>query len=122
MAGGGNRGASSLICKADRRLRNDQPWERETSHLSLARDRSTEIQYLLSCITLVAALIPLRIRASDNWDVSKGAANGDGAGRVKFSHPVKPARSPRRRSPNKVSSRGFAKILTHSKIRVLVYR
>src|SRR5215831_5523587 len=43
----GNRGASSSLCEADRRLRDDQPWGHETSHLSLARDRSTEIRYLL---------------------------------------------------------------------------
>src|SRR5215831_4580795 len=58
----GNRGASSSICKADRRLGDDQPWEHETSHMSLARERSTEIRYLLPVLSWSPLLIPTRTR------------------------------------------------------------
>ena len=37
----GNRGASSSICEADRRLRDDQPWEHDGRRIEF-RVRATE--------------------------------------------------------------------------------
>src|SRR5215470_17428334 len=57
-----NRGASSSICSADRRLRDDQLWEHETSHLSLARDRRTENSISSSCYYVAASFSSTRAR------------------------------------------------------------